>query len=214
MLLCGSETLAQTAPSLPSATTPSVTDPESLAIARQIAAIALTHAKTDQYVERVELWVLHMAVPRWVADVSSRDAAMSSILENYFDQAKPVVHAALIAKLPELNIGASRAYARMFSRTELIAILTFAKTPAGTKFLSGAAIVGKEEEVAKSTLNFAYAGLASQKPLQMEMQTKLRTYLVVHPELASKIETMQEFYVQQRGIDLEAALAEPGIDPL
>lgn len=192
LLQCSSVGLAQTTPLAPSQSAhafQSAPEPEaqSLAIARQIAAIALTKDKTDAFVKRAEYLVLETTINKWLNGVQINDPELAAIIQEYYNRATPVIHAALLKKLPELNESTAHAYARLFSRTELSTILDFARTPAGAKFLARAVVVNKEDELTRSSIDIEFAALESQQQLQIELNSKLQTYLANHPDIASML---------------------------
>jgi hypothetical protein len=211
ILIPGGIALAATSPvSAPTSPVPTVApagsatpgatlvDPDNLSIARQIAAIALTPEKTNAFVVQMEQFIFQTRLTSWFHGAHVNDPALAAILDAYFASARPLVHAALISKLPALNEATARAYAQIFSRTELSTLLDFARTPAGAKFLARAIVVGNDQEIVKCTLDIEAAGLESQKQPEIDLLAKVGAYLATHPEVASKIRAAE---AQHRGAD-------------
>ncbi len=151
----------------------------SLELARQIWDIALPPEHRLAMFAGVMRSVADQMSPSALSDIS--DGELRAIIENKIaaipDRLMPVTE----KHIPAMMESYARAYAREFSGDELQQILTFARTPAGGRYLSRSSAVLEDPDVA--AVNRAY--YADVKVVQDELTQEIVSIILSRQDMSA-----------------------------
>lgn len=167
-------------------------DPASLALAHQIVNAAFPPEK------RVEMFnsMMDSLVEQSRQSMENLDLAKDKDLEALIDRSVKrtfdQLRAIMVAALPDIFEGMSRAYAREFSADDLNAILAFVKTPAGQHYFERAPLVLKDPDVRAASQRMMAQLLAKKPELDRENKQDIEDYIArkAKQENASKPDTV------------------------
>jgi hypothetical protein len=169
-------------PAPPAAPTkPAPVDPERLAIAEEVVAIAFPVEKRQEMMSRLTDSV--MAQVRAAASPGGEpaDPGAQAILKRYFDRVRAEGERLNALAAPDLFRAAARAYARMFTRDELVQIRAFVATPAGAKYVQRSPDLISDPDVARVNTAHFERVFETIDPIRAEFQRELMTYFTNHP---------------------------------
>ncbi|WP_353230759.1 DUF2059 domain-containing protein [Novosphingobium sp.] len=165
---------------------PGPIDPDKLVLARQIIAIALPPEHANAMVSRM-MGAITRGSQREFSAITHDDPGLNKLVGDTMHEVEQEARKYLIATMPEMSVAMSRAYARNFTHDELLQILAFGQTPAGTKYLSRASEFMQDPDVqAFMTKLMSQVGVLT-TPAVRSLVPKIDAYLKDHPELARKI---------------------------
>jgi len=122
-------------------------DPASLAVAREILAVAFPAEKRPELFRAVMQSMVDQTSDSMRSLGKAKDKDFQTIVDRsthrMFDQLTEII----VAALPDYFEGMARAYARDFSLDELNAVLAFVKTPAGQHYFQRAPLLLKDPDV-------------------------------------------------------------------
>jgi hypothetical protein len=158
-----------------SATSP---DPERLAIAQQVIDLAYPpETRRAMYARVVNAMLAQSRTAAFAAAGESPDAAEEQILDRFFERARSETDRVLTANSPALFAAFARAYARMFTREELVQIRAFVATPAGAKYIQRSADLLSDPDVAQANTAYMRSVFTTLQPIQAELRQELLAYL-------------------------------------
>ena len=182
LLLAGVGTAPCLAQSGPSAPAVAQAEPENLALAQEVIALAFPPDSRHAMLSRVGDAM--MAQARNAALASSNgtfDAGEQQILEHYLARVREVSERTITERSAPLFTALARAYARMFTRDELVQIRAFVATPAGAKYLQRSGDLLSDPDVAQANTAYMQSALTSLQPLQVQLRQELIEYRAHHP---------------------------------
>ncbi len=159
-------------------------DPANLTIARQIAAIALPPEKAAAMFRATANAMSGPMLAQLRQIGSTSDPGMAALVNEFADKLPSQVADVMTAHLPDMSEAMARAYARKFSRDDLEHILAFARTPAGTNYLSKASQIMQDPDIQSFFASIFRAMQADQDPLVAEFERKVAAYRAAHPATA------------------------------
>ncbi|MFL6843851.1 MAG: hypothetical protein ACJ8ER_03090 [Allosphingosinicella sp.] len=171
LAMCGAApAYAQAAPGTAAATV----DPERLALANEIIALAYPPERR-QAIFMGTMDALMGQTRTAVADSSGgrMDAGAQSILDRFAGRARSVSEPLIAEAAPPLFSAMARGYARLFTRDELIHIRAFVATPAGAKYFQRSAELLNDPDVAEANTAYITRVLTALQPLQAELRQQL-----------------------------------------
>jgi hypothetical protein len=167
--------LAQAPAQPPAAPASAELDPETLALAREVIDIAFPPATRHAMMMRSSDAMMTQVRASAMAGLSGPiEADLQPIIERYFSRAHAVGERAIAERSPALFSAFARAYARMFTRQELIEIRAFVSTPTGAKYFAQASDLLADPDVAAANTAYMAASFAELRPLMDDLQNELR----------------------------------------
>ncbi|NMN03758.1 MULTISPECIES: DUF2059 domain-containing protein [unclassified Novosphingobium] len=174
---------AQTTP--PPAAVP--LNPADVAVANQIIAVILPPEQRLAIVERVTQAMMAAMRGNIAAGLGVDDPGLNQIFDTMLEKMPAAMRPAMERHLPELTQAMAHAYVRRFSSEDLRAILAFAQTPAGGRYLSRAAELMQDPEVVAVMGALNREGMSVGMATAQEMKAQITDYLAKHPEVARKM---------------------------
>jgi hypothetical protein len=162
-----------------SAPAPAVADPapENLAIAREIVNLALPPENRRAMLEQMsDTMFSHMRDGILRSLGNSPDAGLQPILDRYLERFRIMNNELSNEGAPAMFEAVARAYARMFSREELVQISAFASTPVGTRYFRQAPTLFSDPDVAEASRAAASRMMTALQPMMEEMQRDIEAY--------------------------------------
>jgi hypothetical protein len=122
-------------------------DPECLALAHQILAVAFPADRRSDMMASVMDAIIEQARKNTEALRVSDDKDFQSVVDRSIQRMNDEMKASVSASVPDYFASFERAYARDFSREDLEAILAFVKTPAGRHYFERSPNLLKDPDV-------------------------------------------------------------------
>jgi hypothetical protein len=171
-----SPSLAQPAPGPASATSAPV-DPERLAIAREVIQLGFPPERRQQMFARVIEAMMAQSRTALVEGQGRQiEPGAEPIFQRYLDRARIQTERAIADASPALFDSFARAYARAFTRDELVQIRAFVATPAGAKYVQRSSDLLSDPDVAQANTAYMQRIFADLQPLQADLQRELKEY--------------------------------------
>jgi hypothetical protein len=172
--------LAQGVPA-PVPATPAPLDPERLALANEVIALAFPPEQRRAMFSRVTEALMAQIRTAMLGDPeAARDPGAEAILQRYFDRLLAQSDRSITAASPTLFAALARAYARAFTRDELIQIRAFVATPAGAKYIQRSAELLSDPDVAAANTAYMAQVLKDVEPIRADLQRELMAYFEKH----------------------------------
>jgi hypothetical protein len=166
--------LAQDAPGAVSAQL----DPENLALAREI--IDLSYPPETRHAMLSRTSDAMMAQTRTAiieAAGVELDAGAQQILQRYMDRVREISERSIATDSPPLFAAFARAYARHFTRQELIEIRAFVRTPTGARYIQQSMDLLADPDVAQANTAYMTRSFGQMQPLLVDLAREVREYL-------------------------------------
>jgi hypothetical protein len=179
----GGAAVAQPAPPIVSVTSaaPVPVDPERLAIAQDVVALAFPPAmRQAMFVRVADSMMAQFRQATFGPTGAPADPGAEAIYQRLVDRIRAQVGRSVGEASPELFAAFARAYARMFTREELIQIRAFVATPAGAKYVQRSADLMSDPDVARANTAYLTHYLAALKPVQEQFMRELTDYYAKH----------------------------------
>lgn len=170
----GTICVAQTAPGA-AATQP---DAERLVIANEVVELIFPPEGRQAMFARA-LDAMTAQARAAVADRAglSADPGVERIIDRFFARVRTRSTSMIAEHSAPLFTAMARAYARRFTRDELIAVRGFAATPAGGKFLRQSAEILSDPDVARANTDYMRRVVAEMQPMEAELRRELMDYV-------------------------------------
>jgi hypothetical protein len=160
------------------AASPAPVDPDRLALAQQVVDLAYPpEMRRAMYYRVVDAMLTQSRTAAFAAAGMNVDAGEQQILDRYFERTRVESDRVLTASSPALFAAFARAYARMFTREELVQIRAFVATPAGSKYIQRSADLLSDPDVAEANTAYMRTVFTSLQPLQAQLRQELAAYL-------------------------------------
>lgn len=167
-------------------------NPNDLKVATQIVAIILPPEQRMAIVERV---IQAMMTGLIKGDLSIAlgvdDPGLQNILQKMLISLPNAMRPVLEQHLPELTDAMARAYVRHLSSEDLRAVLAFAQTPAGGRYLSHSTELMQDPEVLAALFMMNYDALDNRIAEAKSFKQEITAYLAQHPDVAKKLAQAQ-----------------------
>ncbi|GHC87199.1 DUF2059 domain-containing protein [Novosphingobium pokkalii] len=162
-------------------------DPADMQVASQIIAVILPPEQRLAIVERVTRTMMSAMQGNMGGIMGVDDPGLQQIVARMFEKMPAAMRPAMERRVPEMVDAMTRAYVRHFSREDLHAILAFAQTPAGSRYLSHAADLVQDPDVVTVMTAMNRDGMEVGMGVAKEFRAELTSYLTAHPDVAKKI---------------------------
>lgn len=151
-------------------------DPDRLAVAREVVDLAFPPAGRLALLSRVGESMMAQARNAALPAGTGLDAGARAILDRFDDRIRALANRANAEHSDALFGAFARAYAREFTRDELIQIRTFVATPAGAHYLQRSTDLLSDPDVAAANTAYMRSVFLAIRPLQGELRTELMAY--------------------------------------
>lgn len=180
-LVAAGSAAAQPAPAAISAA-PSPIDPERLAIAQEVVALGFPPAQRQAMFMRVgDAFMKQIREATYGPNGAPPEPGVEPIFQRLADRLRAQVARSTAEASPELFAAIARAYARMFTRDELIQIRAFVATPAGAKYVQRSTDLLSDPDFAAANTAYMARYLEAIKPIQADFMRELTDYYANHP---------------------------------
>jgi len=180
MLAFASPAPAQTSSTAVAA--PAPVDPDRLAMAQEVVALAFpVERRREMFTGVTTSMMSQMREGAFGPGGNVPDPGAEPIMERYFTRARAEIDRLNDLLAPELFAAVARAYARAFTRDELVQIRAFVATPAGAKYVQRSSEILSDPDVAAANTAHIRRALAAIKPLEADLLRELRAYFAKHP---------------------------------
>jgi len=167
---------------LPSSAAPAPVDPERLAIAREVVALAYPPEKRQAMMMGVvDSMMAQIRQATFGPSGAPDDPGAQAIFERFVQRVRGQASRSVADASPALFDAFARAYARMFTRDELVQIRAFVATPAGAKYVERSSNLLADPDVARANTAYIAGYLAAVKPIQEELVRELTDYFAKRP---------------------------------
>jgi hypothetical protein len=156
-------------------------DPEQLAIANQV--IDLSFPPEGRHATLMSMAdTMTDQVRAAVAEVTGGDnEAMTAIMQRFLDRMRVLTDRAIAEHSPALFAAMARAYARNFTRDELVQIRAFVSTPTGRKYLQKSMEMLADPDVARANTVYMTSIFTAMEPMRVELRRELEAYIRSRP---------------------------------
>lgn len=155
-------------------------DPAALATAREIIRVGFPEEqRTAMFGQVVDS--MSAQVRSAMMGPLNNDPGAKAIVERKLTQFLASGKAVMVRHIPAFMDAYAKAFAREFSPAELIAILDFVKTPAGSRFLSRSSVIVSDPAFAAANEAYLRELQPLMQAMQMELRTEMRAYLSQNP---------------------------------
>jgi hypothetical protein len=175
---------AQPAPPIAAISSPAPppVDPERLAIAQEVVALAFPPPQRQAMFMRVtDAFMAQIRQATFGPTGAPGDPGAETIFNRFVARVRAQVGRSTAEASPELFAAFGRAYARMFTRDELVQIRAFVATPAGAKYVQRSAELLSDPDAARANTDYMRSYLAAMKPIQADFLRELTDYFQKHP---------------------------------
>jgi len=149
-------------------------DPQALAIANEIVALAYPPERRQALLMRtIDVVMAQTRAASTEAGGGRLDPGAEAILDRFIVKVRAAVEPVVARESPALFAAFARAYARAFTGDELLQIRAFVATPAGAKYTQRSADLLSDPEVAEANTAYMTRTLAAIQPLQAEARQAL-----------------------------------------
>jgi hypothetical protein len=182
LLAAAAPSAAQSPAAAPAAAAaPAELDPEQVALAEEVVTLAFPPERRQaMFASVMESMMAQMRSA--VFDSSGlHDPGVEPILDRFLARIQAQGARSIAAASPALFKAIARAYARAFTRDELIQIRTFIATPTGAKYLQRSSEMLSDPDVAKANTDYMQRFLTDVQPLQAEFLREVTAYYEKHP---------------------------------
>lgn len=105
------------------------------------------------------------------------DAGMQRILARFIELVRARSERTMTEHSAPLFVAFARAYARMFTRDELVEIRAFISTPTGAKYIRQAVNLLSDPDVAQANTAYMTSAFSALQPLLADLGREAREYL-------------------------------------
>jgi hypothetical protein len=153
-----------------------------LAIAQEVVALAFPVEKRQAMFSRINDALMAQLRAATFGDTSEPpDPGAEAIFQRYFDRVRAESDRLNAVVSPQLFAAIARAYARAFTRDELIQIRAFAATPAGAKYLQRSPELLADPDVAAVNTAHFNRAMDAVVPLIAQVRRELAAYYEKRP---------------------------------
>lgn len=171
-------------PPVPVAPAVAAPDPERLAIAAEIVRIGYPDADREQlFFGSLDAMLAQMRGV-FFAQIQNDPGAAAIInrkLDGYVVRTKTLLR----AHIPSLMDAMARAYAREFSKDELLQLRAFVATPLGQHYFLRSSSILRDPDFAAANVAYMRALQPEIERMRDELMTELKAYFMAHPPKAA-----------------------------
>lgn len=166
-----SQVKAQSAESVPAAT--ENIDPAKLKAASELIETIMPAADREKMMQNMLTPMMNNMMAGIMQNpdfqkIASEDPSVKNIFEKFIERQKNRTLGKLFSELPNMTTAMSKAYARQFSLQEMADAKAFFITPSGKAYMTKAAGIGADEDIAKWQRNWM-ASFMSDQPAEMKL---------------------------------------------
>jgi hypothetical protein len=153
-----------------------------LAIAQEVVALAFPVERRRALFARVtDALLAQVRTAALGSTPEPVDPGVQAILDRYFVRLRAEADRLNALAAPELFEAFARAYARMFTRDELVQIRAFVATPAGAKYVQRSADLLSDPDVARANTAHIERTMRAMEPAKDAFLRELKDYLEKRP---------------------------------
>jgi hypothetical protein len=157
-------------------------DADRLAVAEEVVALAFpVERRREMFAGMTNAIMSQMREAAFGPGGHFPDPGAEPIMEHYFSRVRAEADRLSTLLAPDLFAAVARAYARTFTRDELVQIRAFVATPAGAKYVQRSADILSDPDVAAANTAHIQRTLAAIKPLEADLRRELEAYFAKHP---------------------------------
>lgn len=165
--------------------------PESLAVAREIVAIAWPPEKHEASMNDI----MNTLLSQYKSSISMEemnDPGIKAIMDDYFRSIPDMLRASLQKFLPIQMEAIATAYARIFPLQQLKDVRTFAQSASGRDYIQRSTTIMSDPDVAAAnTAYFKDVHAATEQSLPA-LKARIFAYIAAHPEVAAKMKAQAQ----------------------
>jgi hypothetical protein len=152
-------------------------DPERLAIARQVIDLSFPPEGRHAMLMSASDTMTDQARAAVAEATGGDNEAMTAIMQRFLDRMRVLTDRAIAEHSPALFGAMARAYARNFTRDELVQIRAFVSTPTGRKYLQKSMEMLADPDVARANTAYMTSILTAMEPMRVELQRELDDHI-------------------------------------
>lgn len=158
-------------------------DPARLTLAREVIALAFPPERRRAMLVQISDTMMAQMRDGILRSAGTQlDAELQAILDRYMERVRTISNQINGDGAPETFEAMARAYARVFSRDELVQIRAFLATPAGAHYLQGSLDILGDPDVAEANRAQMARAFAAMEPLMTELRRDVEAYVAgKHP---------------------------------
>lgn len=161
-------------------------DPDRLAAARELVDIAFPAENRSQLFANSIRTMMAQARAAMVDPLGEQlDEGARQIIERYLARMQLQITKSADAAIPIFFDAYARAYARQFTRDELIEITAFVTTPTGSKYFQRSSELLADPDFAAANTAYMKSALEALRPMQAELVQELTVYLKAQADKAN-----------------------------
>jgi len=166
----------------PAAAAPAEVDPDRLALASQVIDLSFPpEGRQAMLMRAADTMTNQIRTAVAEATGGNSDAGAERILQRFLGRMRALTDRAIAEHSPALFAAMARAYARTFTRDELVQIRAFVSTPAGRKYLEKSMDMIADPDVARANTAYMSSVFSAIQPMQVELRRELQEYLRSRP---------------------------------
>ena len=154
-----------------------IVDPGSLAVAREILAIAFPAEKRPDMYRALMQSIVDQTREHMRSLGTPTDKGFQTIVDRSTQRMFNQLTEIMVAALPDYFESMARAYARDLSRDDLNAVLAFVKTPAGQHYFERAPFIMKDPDVQAASQRMMAKVMERAPAMTRETRQELEAYL-------------------------------------
>jgi hypothetical protein len=169
-------------PAVSSAPAAAPLDPERLAVAKEVIALAFPPERREAMFARIGDAMMDQVRAAIFGSMGvTPNADVEAMLQRYFERLRAQNRKTIAAGSPPLFDAMARAYARAFTRDELIQIRAFVATPAGAKYIQRSSDLLSDPDVAQANTVYMQQVFEDSEPLRADFEREIAAYFAKHP---------------------------------
>jgi hypothetical protein len=174
--------LAQAGPAPAASATPAAPaaelDPERLAIANEVIDLSFPPAgRSAMLMRAVDTMTAQLRSSLAEATGGDRDEGADRILDRFLARIRVQTERLIAEHFPPIFAALARAYARTFTRDELVQIRAFVSTPAGRRYIQQSMELLADPDIARANTAYMTSVFTAMQPLQADLRRELQEYL-------------------------------------
>jgi hypothetical protein len=155
-------------------------DPAQLALAREVVDLAIPPETRHAMLTRVgETMAAQMRDALFAGHPV--DAGVQAIFQRYLERVRSQTEPLITEYSPAIFAAVARAYARNFTRDELLQIRAFMATPAGARYIQRSPELLADPDIAQANTAYFRRAMTVLEPLQADLRRELTEYMAHHP---------------------------------
>jgi hypothetical protein len=152
-------------------------DPERLALANEVIDLAYPVAGRSALLMSAVDALMPQVRAALEVNGAQLDAGMEAIVERFFARIRAQTERLVAAHGSAIFSSYARAYARRFTRDELVEIRAFVSTPTGRRYVQESVRLLSDPDVARANTDYMTSVFSTMEPMQAELRRELQDYM-------------------------------------